>query len=120
MVILEIYKCSHLNAANLPQPSLPEGALELSNEEFIAKMETQIDYVTYTFPQDVEGIVFRLKHWAFHAPKDYEDLWAEARFRVEYRKMRLNSLAFYYRKMFMDYYRTDDFIRAASWSCFLL
>ncbi len=56
------------------QPTLPEGAMDLTIGEFVAKMETDIEYVTYVFPQDVEGYVFRLKHWAAHAPKDYEDL----------------------------------------------
>ena len=58
----------------MPQPTLPEGAMELSNEEFVAKMETETEYATYVFPLDVEGIVFRLKHWAAHAPRDYEDI----------------------------------------------
>ena len=71
---IEFVYISPLNVENLPEPQLPAGAMELTNREFLSKMETDPAYVSFTFPPDVEGYCFRLEHWARNAPREREDL----------------------------------------------
>ena len=67
---LSISLTSNLNFDNLPTPTLPPGSLGMERVEFLRRTEWDEAFRSYQLPPDVEGYVFRKKHWAENAPRE--------------------------------------------------